>query len=164
MNRIKNDEVLLTVSTWARHLLTTFTSEHKMAIAASSVRKTKGDVFHAIFEPETGGCSGSCAYKWDSATQRYVLVPGNTCSGAGCHQCAQYKSSSVRELVILERSFPDPDTISYLCGGTTEDSLNALLRLYVDLLKRFKLLVKITIGLGLLSAALLLAVIYLLVR
>jgi hypothetical protein len=135
-----------------------------MATAVSSVRKTKDDAFHTIFEPETLGCVGACNYTWDSTTQQYVLDPGDACSGAGCQACAQYKSSVVRELVILEGSVPDPDAISHACGGSVEQSLNALLRLYIDLLKRYKLLVKITFGLGLASAALLFAVIYLLVR
>jgi hypothetical protein len=135
-----------------------------MATAVNSVMKTKKDAFHTIFEPSSGGCSGACNYTWNSLTQQYVLEPGDACSGTGCQPCAKTKSSSVRELVILEGSFPNPDVISYLCGGTTEDSLNALLRLYIDLLKRYKLLVKITVGLGLLSAALLFAAIYLLAR
>jgi hypothetical protein len=135
-----------------------------MATAVNLARKTKKSLFRTIFEPSTDGCSGACTYHWDNTSQQYVLDPGDTCSGSNCQQCLQYKSSVVRELVILEGSFPDPDAISHACGGTTEDSLNSLLGLFVDLLKRYKLLVKFTVGLGLVSAALLIAVIYLLVR
>jgi hypothetical protein len=135
-----------------------------MATAMNLVKKTKKDSLHAIFGPSLGGCSGACSYTWDSTTQQYVLNQGDACSGTGCHPCAQTMSSDVRKLVMLERSFPNPDAISYQCGGTPADSLNALLRLYVDLLKRYKLLVRISIGLGLVSAALLVAVIYLLLR
>jgi len=135
-----------------------------MATAVNSVQETKKDAFHKIFEPTSDGCTGACNYTWDSTTKQYVLDQGDACSGSHCAPCAQYKSSVVRELVVLEGSFPDPDNISYSCGGTTDESLNALLRLYVDLLKRYRLLLKFTIGLGLVLAALLFAVIYLLVR
>jgi hypothetical protein len=135
-----------------------------MATAVNPVQKTKKDAFHAIFEPASGGCSGSCSYTWDSQTQQYELDPGDMCSGAGCHPCAQTLSSDVRELVVLERSFPDPDSISYLCGGTTEDSLNRLLRLYVTLRRRYHYWARVAVGLGLLSAGLLIIVVYLLVR
>jgi hypothetical protein len=74
------------------------------------------------------------------------------------------KPAIVRELVILENSFPDPDAISYICNGTEEQSLNALLGLFVALLKRYKTLVKLTVGLAVVSTALFCALIYLLVR
>jgi hypothetical protein len=136
-----------------------------MATAVNQVKKTKKDAFHTIFEPSADGCSGSCNYMWDNTTKEYVLCNADSsCSGADCQPCAKFKPSIVRQLVILEGSFPDPDAISHACGGTTEDSLNSLLGLFVDLLKRYKLLVKFTVGLGLVSAALLIAVIYLLVR
>jgi hypothetical protein len=136
-----------------------------MATAVNPVQKIKKGAFHAIFEPSVGGCSGSCNYMWDSTTKEYVLCKADSsCSGTGCIQCIQSKPSVVRELVILEGSFPNPDVIVHACGASAEDSLNALLRLYVDLLKRYRLLVRITLGLGLLSAGLLFAVIYLLVR
>ena len=136
-----------------------------MATAVNQAKKMKKDAFHTIFEPSASGCSGACNYMWDSTTKEYVLCEADSsCSGTNCHPCKQTNPSILRELVILENSFPNPDLISYICGVTTEQSLEALLRLYVDLLKRYKLLVKLTVGLGLVSAALLIAVVYLLVR
>jgi hypothetical protein len=136
-----------------------------MATVLSPSKKSKQKyAFYKIFEPSAGACNGACSYTWDSKTKQYVLNPGDTCTGSHCQPCAQYKSSIVRELVVLEHCFPNPDAISYQCGGSTEDSFNALLGLYVDLLKRYTLLVKFAFGLGLVLAALLFAVFYLLVR
>jgi hypothetical protein len=135
-----------------------------MATAVQPVTRKKPDSFHAIFSSAGGGCSGECNYTWDSKTKQYVLVPGDSCRGPGCQPCPQTKSSAVRELVILEGCFPNPDIIGYQCGPTPPESLDAALCLYVEVLKRNKRLVKVAIGLGLLAAALLLAVIYLLAR
>jgi hypothetical protein len=49
-------------------------------------------------------------------------------------------------------------------AARAEVLLDSSLCLYVDLLKRYKLLMKITIGLGLLAAVLLISVVYLLTR
>jgi hypothetical protein len=135
-----------------------------MATATHPAKQTRRDAFQQIFEPTISGCSGACNYTWDSVNKRYILEPGDGCAGAGCSPCVQYKSSSVRELVILEQCFQDVNYISHTCGGTTEDSLDAALRLFVELLKWYRLIVKFTIGLAFLSAALLAVVVYLLVR
>jgi hypothetical protein len=135
-----------------------------MATVVNLTKKAKKDAFHTIFEPSVSGCHGACNYTWDSTTKQYVLDAGDACAGVNCQPCEQYKSSAVRELVMLEGSFPDPDVINYTCGVGIEDSFDAALRLYVDLLKLYRLVVKFTIGLGFLSAALLAAVVYLLVR
>jgi hypothetical protein len=131
---------------------------------ATAVNPVRNSAFHKIFNPQSGGCSGACIYTWNSTTRQYVLQPGDACSGPNCHPCAPTKAAIVRELVTLERSFPDPDIINYQCGGTTEESLDSVLGLFVDLLKLHYMFKKIVIGLGILSAVLLLAVIYLLVR
>jgi hypothetical protein len=135
-----------------------------MATAAHPANQTKQAAFRKIFEPTIGGCTGACNYTWDSVNKRYVLDEGDACGGTGCQACAKYKSSVVRELVMLEKSFPDPDVIVHACGAPVEESFNAALRLYVDLLKWYRLVVKLAFGLGFLSAALLAAVVYLLVR
>jgi hypothetical protein len=135
-----------------------------MATAVNQVKNTNKSAFHAIFNASSGGCTGMCVYTWDPTLKQYVLEQGEVCSGTGCQPCEKYKSSILRELVILERSFPNPDAISHVCGATTEESLEAALCLYVHLLKRYRLLVKIAIGLGLLSVVLLIFVVYLLTR
>jgi hypothetical protein len=135
-----------------------------MATAVNHVKNTKKDAFHAIFNASSPGCTGMCVYSWDPTIKKYVLEPGDACSGSGCQPCENYKSSILRELVILERSFPNPDAISHVCGVTTDESLESALCHYVALLKRYRLLVKIAIGLGLLSAVLLISLVYLLTR
>jgi hypothetical protein len=105
-----------------------------------------------------------CNYTWDNVTREYVLEQGDACTGTNCTPCARTKPAIIRELVMLEASFADPNVISHVCGGTTTDSLNSVLILFVGSLKSYKFLLKITIGFGLLSAVLLGAVIYLLMR
>jgi hypothetical protein len=135
-----------------------------MMATQAPVKAIKKGTFHGIFEPKLVGCTGACNYTWDADTREYVLDPGDACTGTGCVPCPRTLPAIVRELVILEGSFPDPDVVGHVCGASPQASLESLLELYVKLFIRYRFLMKLAIGLGLLSAALLLAVIYLLVR
>jgi hypothetical protein len=136
-----------------------------MATVANEVKATKNDAFHMIFNTIPGDCNGMCTYEWDSAAKEYVLVSGSSCTGGSdCHACATTKSSSIRELIILERSFADPDAISHPCGVTYEHSFERLLDVYLKHRKRHQHLVRLCSGLGLLWVCLLAAFVYLLLR
>ena len=133
-----------------------------MATAANPVNKPiKCYAFHTIFGPSAGGCSGACNYTWDSLSKEYVLDAGDACTGTGCAPCARTLPDIVRELIVVERCFPHTDAITYSCGGTIEQSRNAVLGLYVALLKKYKVLVKTAVALAIVSAVLSIAVIYL---
>ena len=98
-----------------------------MATVVNPVQKTKKDAFHGIFEPKLVGCTGACNYTWDSRNATVCARPGRRlCSGTAVNPVrGQYKSSAVRELVILEGSFPIPTSSVHLSaeGSKTRSML-----------------------------------------
>jgi hypothetical protein len=135
-----------------------------MATQVAQVKTTKNGAFHKIFGPAAAGCSGSCNYTWDCVTREYVLVLGDACTGNGCTPCAPTMPAVVHDLVTLENAFPNPEQIGHVCGATPAEQLEALLGIYVKLIISYRFFMKLSIGLGALSAILLIAVVYLLMR
>jgi hypothetical protein len=110
------------------------------------------------FFPRYSGCPRSCTYRWDGT--QWVLDGGDTCGGS-CH-CPR-PPGNLKKLLLLE-GIHTGDTITVACCGGGCNVLEPPIEAYIKLLIKFKLLLRIALGLGLFGAALAGFIIYALVQ
>jgi hypothetical protein len=121
-----------------------------MATITAHASTRQNDCFAQIFG--AANCAGSCSYMWDPSTGQYNLQPGSSCSGgAACRSCSPTLPAVVFGLVLLlgTSCFADPLNISFNCGVNLEAAAQTAIRA----IRLHRLLVRLTIGLAVVSVS-----------
>jgi len=98
-------------------------------------------------------CTGTCTYKWVDG--EYILVSGSCSGGPSCTRCPKPDAPNslvLRGLVhaLGPTCYPNPDNVTVNCGVNLEKLVGQLVPV-LERLKLYKLLVKLSIGLGIVS-------------
>jgi hypothetical protein len=112
------------------------------------------DTYYPAFKP----CGGQCNYTWNGSQ----WVPGgDTCTGGcGCPAPPQV----LRKLMVMKCGAKVAAAMSVPCAAAPQLSNEPAIAAYVTLLLAYNLLLKVAIGLGLLSLMLAIALVYLRLR
>jgi hypothetical protein len=110
------------------------------------------------FFPAAMGCAGTCKFKFNG--EEYV-PDGENCGG-DC-RCPN-PPASLRRLLWLEGRLRHLDEVFLPCCSFNCNQLEPAIDTYIELFIKHKLMIRCVVGLGVLSAMLLGAVVYLLLR